>query len=187
MNPSLSAINQDIISISDYFILPTSPDYFSHMAIRSMARILPIWENWAIQARTAFADSTYPMPVVKPKFLGYTVNDYNIRNGLPTAAFSSIISRTNEIIETTLYPALSAVGMTIDKNNYPDGNLCLASLSNFQHLMPKYQQYGLPVFALTPEQIGTKGAVLEGHLQKQADFNQVYEIFANNVIRLTSI
>lgn len=187
MNPSLSAINQDLISISDYFILPTSPDYFSHMAIKSMSRILPTWENWAVKARTAFTDSTYPMPMVKPKLLGYTVNDYNIRNGSPTAAFSNIIAKTDEIIESTLYPALSAVGMTIDKANYQDGNLCLASLSNFQHLMPKYQQYGLPVFALTPEQIGTTGAVLEGHLQKQADFNQIYEEFADNVIRLTNL
>lgn len=187
MNPSLSAINQDLISISDYFILPTSPDYFSHMAIKSMARILPTWENWAVQARIAFADSTYPMPIVKPKFLGYTVNDYNIRNGLPTSAFSNIIAKTNEIIETTLYPALSAVGMTIDKGNYKDGSLCLASLSNFQHLMPKYQQYGLPVFVLTPEQIGTVGAALDVHLEKQANFNQIYEDFADNVIRLTNI
>lgn len=187
MNPSLSAINQDLISVSDYFILPTSPDYFSHMAIKSMARILPNWENWAVQARNAFQDSTYPMPDVKPKFLGYTVNDYNIRNGSPTAAFSNIIAKTNEIIETTLYPALFAVGMTIDKVNYPDGSLCLASLSNFQHLMPQYQQYGLPVFALTPEQIGTKGAALDNHLQKQEDFNRIYEDFADNVIRLTNI
>lgn len=187
MNPSLSAINQDLISISDYFILPTSPDYFSQMAIKSMARILPSWENWAVQARNVFSDSTYPMPMVKPKFLGYTVNDYNIRNGSPTAAFSNIIAKTNEIIETILYPALSEVGMTINRANYLNGNLCLASLSNFQHLMPKYQQYGLPVFALTQEQIGTSGAVLDVHLEKQNDFNEIYEAFADNVIRLTSI
>lgn len=48
MNPSLSAINQDIVISSDYFIVPTSPDFFSIMAIRSLARVLPSWERWVV-------------------------------------------------------------------------------------------------------------------------------------------
>ncbi len=187
MNPSLSAINQDLISISDYFILPTSPDYFSHMAIKSMARVLPQWENWAQQARVVFADSTYPMPNIKPKFLGYTVNDYNIRKGKPTAAFSSIITKTSNIIEDILYPELEKVGMTIDKAQYINNSLCLASLSNFQHLMPKYQEYGLPVFVLSPDQIGATGVILNEQLAKQKEFDNIYESFADNVIKLTSL
>lgn len=187
MNPSLSAINQDLISISDYFILPTSPDFFSHMAIKSMARIIPLWENWAVQARKAFADSTYPLPDIKPKFLGYTINDYNIRNGQPTVAFSNIISITKNVINDEFYPALFDVGMTIDKNYYDNGDLCLASLSNFQHLMPKYQKFGLPVFVLSKDQIGTVGTVLQNHLKKQEEFDKAYNIFADSVIRLTSL
>lgn len=187
MNPSLSAINQDLITISDYFILPTSPDYFSHMAIKSMARILPSWEKWATQARNVYSDSTYPLPNIKPKFLGYTVNDYNIRNGAPTIAFANVIKRTDEIINDELYPALERVGMTIKKEDYSNNSLCLASLSNFQHLMPKYQQYGIPVFALSEAQIGTSGAVLNSHLQKKKEFDTIYDDFANQVIRLSSL
>lgn len=187
MNPSLSAINQDLISISDYFILPTSPDYFSHMALKSMARILPQWEQWAINARNAFADSTYPLPNVKPKFLGYTVNDFNIRNGKPTAAFSNIINKTADVINDVLYPSLEAVGMVIPREYYNDNNLCLAKLSNFQHLGPKYQEFGLPVFVLSEQQIGTTGPILEGHLEKQQEFNSIFEGFADNVIRMTNL
>ena len=51
INPSLSAINQALISSSNFFVLPTSPDYFSQMAVKSMSRILPNWEKWAEQAR----------------------------------------------------------------------------------------------------------------------------------------
>lgn len=187
MNPSLSAINQDLISISDYFILPTSPDYFSHMALKSMARILPLWEHWATNARNVFEDSTYPLPVVKPKFLGYTVNDFNIRNGKPTAAFSNIITKTAEVINDTLYPSLESVGMVIPRNQYDGNNLCLAKLSNFQHLGPKYQEFGIPVFALNEQQIGTTGPILEGHVAKRSEFNTIFDSFAEKVIRLTNL
>lgn len=187
MNPSLSAINQDLISISNYFILPTSPDYFSHMALKSMSRILPLWERWAINARNAFIDSTYPLPTVKPKLLGYTVNDFNIRKGKPTSAFADIMQKTDDVINDTLYPSLETVGMVIPRDKYENDTLCLARLSNFQHLGPKYQEHGVPVFALTEEQIGTNGTILEGHLEKQSVFNNIYENFADNVIRLTQL
>ena len=41
MNPSLSSINQNLLMTSDYFLVPTSPDYFSVMAVNSLAVVLP--------------------------------------------------------------------------------------------------------------------------------------------------
>lgn len=187
LNPSLSAINQAIISSSNYFILPSSPDYFSNMAIKSMARIFPQWEQWAVQARKVFNNSTYPLPQIKPKFLGYSINDFNIRNQQPTAAFDQIMTDIDNTINNTLYISLHEMGMTIDRDNYPEGSLCLAKISNFQHLQAKYQEYGVPVFALTEEQIGTTGVVLDGHLQKQQQFRKIYTEFAENIVRLTSL
>jgi cellulose biosynthesis protein BcsQ len=37
MNPSLGALNQNILMTSDFFLVPTSPDYFSKMAIDSLS------------------------------------------------------------------------------------------------------------------------------------------------------
>ena len=70
MNPSLSSINQDLIICSDYFLVPTSPDLFSYMAIKSLSNILPAWEKWAKKARELFKDAEYPLPNNTPKFLG---------------------------------------------------------------------------------------------------------------------
>jgi cellulose biosynthesis protein BcsQ len=50
MNPSLGAINQNLLMSSDYFIVPTAPDYFSLLAIDSLANILPKWVAWANKA-----------------------------------------------------------------------------------------------------------------------------------------
>ncbi|MGD1703722.1 AAA family ATPase [Dapis sp. BLCC M229] len=41
MSPSLSSVNQNLLMTSDFFILPTVPDFFSIMAIDSLARIIP--------------------------------------------------------------------------------------------------------------------------------------------------
>lgn len=187
LNPSLSSINQVLLATSDYFILPTSPDYFSQMAIKSMSHILPKWERWAEQAKVAFAGSTYPLRSTKTKFLGYTVNDYNIRNNKPTAAFGSIISKTNHLIDTVLYPSLNEVGLCLKKENYVNNSLQLASISNFQGLMPQYQQYGIPVFALSDAQLENQGIVLDIMQQKRQTFNDIYTNFANEVIRLTNL
>ena len=187
LNPSLSSINQVLLSSSDYFILPTSPDYFSQMAISSMSRILPKWERWAVQAREMFEDSSYKMHHCVPKFLGYTVNDYSIRNKKPTAAFSNIISQTENLIDTVLFPELQKVNMTIDRSNYTRGSLLLASVSNYQGLMPLYQQYGIPVFALNDEQLSSTGIILKGQQEKRESFNQTYTNCANEIIRLISI
>lgn len=183
LNPSLSAINQALISSSNYFVLPTSPDFFSQMAIKSMARILPQWEDWAIQARNVYKNSTYPLPMIKPKFLGYSVNDFNIRNARPTAAFAAIIDQLEDVITNLLYPSLYAKGMTL----MTDGlrKLCIAKVSNFQHLQAKYQEYGVPVYALTEAQIGTMGNVLAEHKRKQDFFREIYESFASQIINLT--
>ena len=47
MNPGLSAINQTFFISSDAFIIPTNPDPFSIMALKTMSKILPRWKQWA--------------------------------------------------------------------------------------------------------------------------------------------
>lgn len=47
MSPSLGALNQNLLSTSDYFIVPMHPDYFSMMAINSLSTVFPKWRAWA--------------------------------------------------------------------------------------------------------------------------------------------
>jgi cellulose biosynthesis protein BcsQ len=53
MSPSLGAMNQNFLMSSDYFLVPTAPDYFSVMAIDSLTSILPKWIEWAKKAAEA--------------------------------------------------------------------------------------------------------------------------------------
>jgi cellulose biosynthesis protein BcsQ len=50
MSPSLGPINQNLLMTSDHFIVPLHPDYFSAMALSSLARVMPRWRSWADSA-----------------------------------------------------------------------------------------------------------------------------------------
>jgi len=183
MNPSLSAINQDLILSSDFFIIPTAPDFFSNMALKSLARILPNWERWAKTARTLYEDATYPMPQNTPKFIGYTINDYTIRNNQPAKAFKSIMETINITVEQLLVPNLKRMGLIISETNE---NYCIAEIPNFATLQAKSQKYGVPVYALTDKQLETTGDVLNTQKEMRERFNELYTNFANKVIKLTN-
>lgn len=185
LNPSLSAINQDLVLISDFFIVPTAPDYFSKMALKSIARILPNWEKWAKQARQLFSDATYTLPNVTPRFLGYTVNDYTLKSGEPSKAFQIIIDELRTVINTDIIPSLDRVDMTLNRELYNGFDYCLAKIPNFHSLQPRFQQYGLPIFELTNAQIGSTGPVLEQQAANREKFRNIYSALADKVIHLT--
>lgn len=186
MNPSLSAINQALLVSSDYFIVPAAPDNFSAMAVKSLANTLPKWEQWAKKARIAFLDAFYPLPENTPKFIGTVVQRYNIRNGEPTRASQELIDTLNHLIATLFVPKIKKVGMTLKDEQYDFENYCLTLLPDFQGLNPVYQKLGIPVYALTDEQIGQTGTVLKRYQSMREDFYDKFSNFAKKVIELTS-
>ena len=89
MSPSLGPLNQNILTTSDYFIVPLHPDYFSSMALSSLARTLPRWKQWAEMASRMelLQNANYPFPKCKVKFIGSIVQKYRPRNGQASTAF----------------------------------------------------------------------------------------------------
>ncbi len=45
MSPSLGPMNQNLLMTGDHFIVPLHPDYFSSMALSSLAKTLPRWKG----------------------------------------------------------------------------------------------------------------------------------------------
>lgn len=165
MNPSLSAINEDIFICSDYFIIPTSPDLFSLMSIDSLTRVLCSWEKWAKRARPMFENATYPLPVTSPIFLGYTINDFNLSHGHPQRTFRDFMDQISEKITTEFFSSLQENGMTFSPEKYQTAyqnmsNLsrthsinykdfyCLAQISNFNKLIAMSNSCSKPIFEL---------------------------------------
>ncbi|MEC4841068.1 ParA family protein [Mycobacteroides chelonae] len=181
LSPGLGPINQNLVSTSDYVILPTAPDFFSVMAIDSIARVLPRWKRWADQAFTMpiLGNAAYPFPEPGMKVLGTVVQKYRPRGGQPAAAFQKWIEEINAAARNRLVPALKDGGLLLSDSQYAAGgvsldDLCLAQIPEFNSLIAKSQEKCTPVFALTDEQLGGSGSVLENWLDSRDSFNQQF-------------
>ena len=156
MPPSLSPFNQNLLMTSDFFIVPTSPDYFSVMAINSLARVIPSWRAWADSASSLeiLRDAVYPFPDIVPKFLGTVVQNYRPRGGTPARGFQVWIDKINDTVSENLTPKLGELGMLFSENCYAQQQVneyCLATIPDFNSLIAKSQDTRTPVFALTRE------------------------------------
>lgn len=199
MNPSLSALNQDILMSSTHFLVPTSPDFFSVSAITSLSRMIPTWEKWGKRARPLLEDAIYPMPKTTPKFLGYTINDFNLSNGKPQPNFKVIMKRISEEVENVLVPALEKEGMLLDKEVYQNayeemvnsakrGNVdyndyyCLAEISNFNKLIALSNEKSIPIFELMESDV----SLGEGQFRTLQWFKFLYNAVADRIIKLVN-
>lgn len=191
MSPGLGAINQNLFATSDYFIVPTSPDFFSVMAIDSLATIIPRWQDWARRAAAnpVLADAAYRFPVPHAKFLGAVIQKFRPRNQRPSAAFQEWIDDIEERIESTLVPALAQSEMLLDAKVYAscgvDSSLILSIIADFNSLIAASHLHQTPVFALTAEQIDQVGVVLEGSESSRDAFGVAFEKLASRVTCLT--
>lgn len=191
MSPSLSSINQNLLMISDYFLVPTSPDYYSVMAIDSLTTIIKKWNEWSKNAQNmpALKDSIYPFPSVTPKFLGIIIQKYRIRDGRPSKGFQYWFNEVNNILYSRLVPQLEQFDMLLDNSVYTENdiiaNYCLATIPDFNTLIATSQETQTPVFALTDEQINQVGKVLDTSRESVTKFHSIFNNLCEKVITLT--
>lgn len=188
LNPGLSAINQNLFLLSDAFIIPTNPDPFSLMALDTLNRILPRWVSWKRDAISLFADSAYPLSENIPKFLGSLVQRFNIRNGKAAKPYRDNIDDINSRIADKLMPTFTSSGMTLEPKEYgsalANDKYCLSQIPDFQGLLPKSSDVGVPIFELRDSEIKETGPVLTGLQEKRELFRTQFENLSNNIITL---
>ena len=179
MNPSLSETNKNLLMISDYFIVPTAPDFFSQMALNTLSLTVPKWKRWALTARTFFKDSIYPFPEKDPKFLGIIMQNFTIRNGQPAKAFKNKIDGVLGKIKTTVIPAFEQQSLLLSDEKRKlqlERSYCIAHIPNFQSLAPKMQAgtgASTPVFAIDDKYLET-GTVLKNYQEKRELFKTIF-------------
>lgn len=192
MSPSLGSINQNLLIISDFFLVPITATFFSDMAIDSLTKVLPKWYAWAKLASSLqiLREANYPFPEVNLRFLGTIVQNSRIIKGEETAAFQAWIEKIEKAISEKLVPTLRQSNMMLPHQSYRDqgitGNYTLAKISNFNSLIALSQEHRTPVYALTPQQLGQTGIVLEQNQRKQEEFRQVFSDLATKIIALSS-
>ena len=104
MSPSVGALNQCLLMASDYFIVPTFPDFFCAQAIKSLSKVLPRWNQDIEKFRGN--ELVYSFPNIPPKFIGFISQKFRPRNGAPAKSFQRWIDEIITLVELRLVPAL---------------------------------------------------------------------------------
>ncbi|MFY4781693.1 ParA family protein [Aliarcobacter butzleri] len=187
MSPSLSSINQNLFMISDYFIIPTSPDYFSVMALESLINILPKWHDQSvrIQKNEIYQTAEYKFPNKKPKFLGNIIQKFVQNSDKPTRDFRKWIEKINETVSNNLFPALKSHDLTLEDSKY-NGNYTLIEIPDFKGLIASSHKHSKPVFELNEDDINLVGIVKERSLGSIDNFKNIFTELSKNIIRLTN-
>ncbi len=189
MSPSVGALNECLLMGSDYFIVPTAPDFFCGQAIQSLARVIPEWDKQINEFRRT--NIRYPIPKIPPKFIGILSQKYRPRKGMPARAFREWIDKIGQEVANRLIPALTQSNMLIyseclesDSNGFPPYNL--ANISDFNSLIAISQDCGKPIYELTEDEIDRSGSVLDNMVISRDEFEKVFSTLATKIHEVIS-
>lgn len=180
MNPGLSAINQTFFIYCDAFIVPTNPDPFSLMALKTLKTTLPRWKRWAEQARGLFADSSYPLPKAEMKFMGGIIQRFSLRNKKAAGPYKQKIEDIKKFVDNDFVNEMKSKGMLYEREN----GYCLGEIPEFGALIQKANDSMVPVFALRQKEMGTVGTVYENMESKREIFDKIFEEVADYIMRV---
>jgi chromosome partitioning protein len=164
MSPSVSAINMCMFMSCDYFLLPTSPDFYCYQAIDSLSEVLPEWAD----KLSSFKDGI-SLPRNNPKMLGVISQNYRVYSRKDdsdemTQEFKKWSDKIRDITKTKLVPLLQKKNMVIAEKDFKkfvdyDSPYNIASIQNFNSLIPVSQTKSKPFFELVQSDSNWAGAV----------------------------
>lgn len=190
MSPSVGALNQCFLMGSDFFIVPTSPDYYCKQAVSSLSRVIPRWNVGVAPFRNEAL--RYPFPNNPPKFCGIISQRYRPRMGNPARSFQTWIDVIKSTVIEELVPALAKNNMSITEAEFAaaipsDTPYNLINISDFNSLIAQSQKYSTPVFALSDAQIEQAGDVLTTMRKSRDEFRKAFSALAHTVEVLTGV
>ncbi|MBB3940190.1 cellulose biosynthesis protein BcsQ [Novosphingobium fluoreni] len=185
INPGLGALNQNFFMISHGFIVPTNPDPFSLMSLKTLGFEIERWISWKQTFGPAFADATYPLPSGVTKFLGALHSRFNRHKSKAAGRYNERIAQIDARIENELVPALRMAGCLFPQAAYeaaakvelPEAGrdpsqerlYALARIPDFAQLSHIAAEFGKPVFDINDDDL--RIANLRGHLKKSVQDN----------------
>lgn len=198
LSPTVGGLNEVALMASDYFIVPTSPDYFCYQAVGSLELNITRWHREIARfcEDNNFDAKIYPIRN-RPQFLGAIQQRYRPRYEKPATSFQKWIDIIRQTINDRLVPALAEINCVKDRDKVEavlQGTELqpydLANIPDFNSLIAISQQHSKPIFALTNDEIATTGKVF-GHAREtmmasRDNFLSIFTDLAQRIIMLTS-
>ncbi|MCH8293087.1 AAA family ATPase [Candidatus Poribacteria bacterium] len=176
MGPSLGAINRAVLIASDFFVIPTSIDIFSLLAISNISTGLIKWRKkfgYGLGEVEDHNELEVGNPQWTLRFAGYVTQQYITRRkggkSRAVKAYERILQKMPRVIYSNIVEKYG--GST-------DSNVKLGSIPYFHSLVPMSQISHKPIFTLQ-SQDGVVGA----HFSKVREFEEVIAEIAGNLER----
>lgn len=192
MSPSLGPLNQNLLSVSDYFLIPLHPDYFSSLALSSLARTLPKWKKWADAAYNleVLQEADYPFPKSKTQFIGAIIQKYRPRSGKPSSAFKHWIDQLEDGMKSKLIPQMEEIEM-LDSDKFEKKiglkpYAAVLEVADFNGLIALSQEYQVPIFKLTKSLINQTGAIWKTTEKNILRFDGIFRSCVDRIFKLTN-
>ncbi len=176
VNPGLSALNQVAFTSSDAFIVPTNPDPFSLMALKTLLKVLPRWKYWADTTRPILSTASYPIPNASMKFLGEISQRFNRRKGNPTSSYEGIINDIRDFVSNEFVNELAKHQMVYERADYH-----MAEIPDFGAMLQKANELGVPVFDLKDNEI-PGGASFANTTAKRDEIKEMFSSIADSIL-----
>ncbi|MCF6304445.1 MAG: ParA family protein [Rhodobacteraceae bacterium] len=182
-SPSLGALNRSLLTLTDGFIIPCSPDLFSIYGIRNIGNALKIWRK---QFDTIFQLLSDPKRKSFPdkfvKLMGYTLfnaKKYDGLNALQLAkAHYHYASQIPETIKNFIDPEI-----TFENSAYLSASMGKSAVIHTHNTFPSMsQKYNLPMWQLPDCGKLERGDVstIAGNQEKYKATQSAYQIFAKD-------
>ncbi|MCL1934875.1 MAG: AAA family ATPase [Defluviitaleaceae bacterium] len=189
LSPALSATNQLLLLLSDYFILPVTPSIFSQQALSNLLDIFQSW-NREVSHFEIFNRKIKPLP----KMLGIVCQNYrpySRKDEINTTSAKKFEDRMEKLNQKTLELAgtLSSfhMALTIDdfKNIFQDSEpYRIANIPDYNQLGQISETEKVPVSAIDTKILGKHNINKPEYKQKVEDFQIQCSNIVNGLLRL---
>lgn len=169
LGPNLGALNRAALGGSDYVIVPIAPDLFSIRGTENLGSKLVTWRNEWDQCNGAWSGGGLAIPKGRPKFLGYVVQNHNIRNNAAgmTRGWQIFGSQVESAVQENIVERLSPLDQVV---THEDGNYNLGQIPNLHSLIPYSLKARKPVFKCNSGD-GLRGA----HIASARDSGELFD------------
>jgi chromosome partitioning protein len=146
LGPNLGALNRAVLGGSDFFIIPIAADLFSLRGTDNLGNKLVIWADEWQQIRESNEGNGVLIPNGTPVFLGYVVQQHNIRNNAEgmTRGWQIFGSQIKNIVNQNIVNRLQPINQVIEREDYN-----LGRIPNLHSLIPYSLNALKPVFDCT--------------------------------------
>ena len=168
------ALNRAALGGSDYVIVPVAPDLFSIRGAENLGNKLAKWRKEWDQCNAAWSGAL-EIPKGRPSFLGYVMQQHNIRSNASgmTKGWQIFGNRLESAIQEYIVDLLTPLGQV--KNN-TSNSFDLGKIPNLHSLIPYSLEARKPVFECTGSD-GLTGA----HIQRARDSKALFAPIASAI------